>query len=57
MDTEKQATNGQDNKPSDEKKPIVDQMTDLGPVDNLPNRILLLGDSPGDSQLIESQGD
>jgi hypothetical protein len=30
---------------------------DLGPVDNLPNRILLLGDSPGDSQLIESQGD
>jgi hypothetical protein len=29
----------------------------LGPVDNLPNRILLLGDSPGDSQLIESQGD
>jgi hypothetical protein len=25
MDTEKQATNGQDNKPSDEKKPVVNE--------------------------------
>ena len=30
----------------------------LGPVDNLPNRIFCRWeDSPGDSQLIESQGD
>ena len=29
MDTEKQSTNRQDNAPSEEKKPVIDQMTDL----------------------------
>jgi hypothetical protein len=29
MDTEKQSTNGQHNTPFEEKKPVIDQMTDL----------------------------